>query len=191
MDYYLQTEKSFLGHVKFEDEKLLEQCVNDIVGKLEIKPPVYIFGRICKQQRNIGFFSDVSIGYRYSGNISKSKPLTKSLKDLLCFVNTTLQADFNGILVNEYPDGNHYIGKHSDDEKALSKIGVVSISYGASRVFRIRDKTSGKIMLDIPTRSDELLIMGGDFQREFTHEVPKSLKIKNSRISFTFRKHLE
>jgi hypothetical protein len=31
--------------------------------------------------------------------------------------------------------------------------------------------------------------MGGKFQELYTHEIPKQTKIKESRISFTFRKH--
>jgi len=31
--------------------------------------------------------------------------------------------------------------------------------------------------------------MGGDFQKEFLHEIPVQKKIKEPRFSFTFRKH--
>jgi alkylated DNA repair dioxygenase AlkB len=72
----------------------------------------------------------------------------------------------------------------------LSSAGVVSVSFGASRKFRIRDKATNNIVIDIPTNSNEILIMGGDFQKEFTHEVPVEKKITTARISFTFRKHL-
>jgi alkylated DNA repair dioxygenase AlkB len=113
------------------------------------------------------------------------------LSHLLQFVNSKFSADFNGILVNKYPDGTHYIGKHSDDEKSLSQIGVVSISFGAVRKFRIRDKNTSRIVADIPTTSKEIWVMGGDFQKEFTHEVPIEKRIKESRISFTFRKHIK
>ena len=64
-------------------------------------------------------------------------------------------------------------------------------SYGVTRKFRIRDKMNSKIVLDVPTSSNNLLIMGGDFQKEFTHEIPLEKKVKGSRISFTFRRHLK
>jgi alkylated DNA repair dioxygenase AlkB len=150
-----------------------------------------IFGKPAVQNRNNGFFSNSSIGYYYSGKLTASKPLTSALNHLLDLINTQFNSDFNGILINEYPDGEHYIGKHSDDEKTLSDAGVVCISYGASRKFRIRDKLTGKIVMDIPTTSKEFLIMGGNFQKEFTHEIPVEKKIKDKRVSFTFRKHLE
>ena len=46
-----------------------------------------------------------------------------------------------------------------------------------------------KLKLDVLTNSYELLHMGGDFQKEFTHEIPIEKKVKEPRISFTFRYH--
>ena len=63
-----------------------------------------------------------------------------SYSELLKIVNELTQNNFNGILVNHYCDGNQYIGAHSDDEKELGTNGVVSISYGSERKFRIREK---------------------------------------------------
>ena len=108
---------------------------------------------------------------------------------LLEKVNQRFQADFNGILVNKYLGGEDYIGRHSDDETGLDPVGVVSLSYGAVRKFRIREKKSGKLVLDIPTLPYHLIHMGGDFQKEFTHEIPVEKKVKDVRYSFTFRKH--
>jgi len=31
--------------------------------------------------------------------------------------------------------------------------------------------------------------MGGDFQNVYTHEIPVQKKVKDGRISFSFRKH--
>jgi alkylated DNA repair dioxygenase AlkB len=67
--------------------------------------------------------------------------------------------------------------------------GVMMMSYGVSRKFRIRDKISRKIVKDIYTKDQELIQMSGDFQKEFLHEIPIERKIKESRISLTFRNH--
>lgn len=37
-------------------EELIKKCVDEIENLLEIKPPITVFGRLCNQQRNIGFF---------------------------------------------------------------------------------------------------------------------------------------
>ena len=86
-------------------------------------------------------------------------------------------------------DGNDYISAHSDDETGLDSVGVVSISYGSERIFRIRNKVTKEIMCDELTTHCSILHMGGNFQKLYTHEIPIQKKIKESRISFTFRKH--
>lgn len=191
MEYYIKTDRSYLGKVYAEIDDLLQECVDDIWGKLDEKPAITVYGKPATQHRNIGFFSDQSIGYYYSRQLAASKPMTKSLQELLNLINIEFKTDFNGILVNEYPDGEHYIGRHSDDETSLTKAGVVCVSYGASRKFRIRNKLTNEIVMDIPTTSTEIWVMGGDFQKEFTHEIPVEKKVKDKRISFTFRKHLK
>ena len=121
----------------------------------------------------------------------KSIELTDNLQQLLNEINSILDTDFNGILVNKYKDGNDYISSHSDDESGISNKGVVSISYGAIRKFRIRDKNTNSIVKDINLNPYQIIHMGGDFQTEFKHEVPVQKLIKEPRYSFTFRKHTE
>ena len=182
-------ETAFLDKGIFSDEKLLDRCVLDVENQLEERPEIVVYGKVCRQQRNVGFFSNFSEGYAYSRRIMRSKQLTESLEMLLDKVNLLLGSRFNGILVNKYGDGDDCIGAHSDDESGLDNIGIVSISYGAERIFRIRDKKEKTILHDIQTTHCCILHMGGDFQKLYTHEIPKQKRIKQSRISFTFRKH--
>ena len=155
------------------------------------RPEIKVFGKIAHQNRSVGFFSDESIGYKYSNQIAKSLPLTPGLKKLLSDVNQKFNAGFNGILVNKYSGGTDYIGAHSDDESGLDKVGVVAISYGVSRTFRIRDKATKAIIQDFPTVSNGIIFMKGDFQKKFTHEIPVQKRVQGIRYSLTFRKHSE
>jgi alkylated DNA repair dioxygenase AlkB len=192
MNTIIKTEKSFLNVYKDSSEEyndLMELCIAEIMDKLLENPKINIYGKSAIQHRSIGFFSNDSIGYYYSGQLAKSQSLSDNLSILLDKINTKFDSKFNGILVNKYNDGNDYIGAHSDDETALDKCGVVCISYGAVRKFRIKNKITKKTVVDIPTISNNILHMGGDFQKEFTHEIPIEKKIKNVRYSFTFRKH--
>ena len=77
--------------------------------------------------------------------MAKSQELTDNLKLLLDYINKKFNSDFNGILVNKYLKGTDYIGRHSDDETGLSNVGVLAISFGAVRKFRIRDKETKKL----------------------------------------------
>ena len=185
----IETEKSFLKTYSFSNRELIKQCILETKDTLEVNPRIMIFGKPAIMHREVGFFSDESIGYYYSRQLSRSKPLTPSLKILLAMVNEYFKSEFNGILINAYKDGCDSIGDHSDDETNLDPAGVVAISYGAIRKFRIREKTTKKIVMDIPTLPNEIIHMGGDFQKEFLHGIPVQKKIKEKRYSLTFRKH--
>ena len=180
---------AFLDKGNFINKELLKNCITDIEPQLEERPEIIIFGKTCKQQRNVGFFSNQSIGYKYSKKMMDSKPLSPSMSELLLIINMEIGAEFNGILVNKYMDGNDYISAHSDDETGLDSVGVVSISYGSERIFRIRNKETKEIVCDELTTHCSILHMGGSFQRLYTHEIPIQKKVKEPRISFTFRKH--
>lgn len=119
----------------------------------------------------------------------ESKPLSNAMTELLVEINTMLGAKYNGILVNKYNDGNDYIGAHSDSEIGLDPVGVVCISYGSDRNFRIRNKNDKKIVHEETTTHSSILHMGGKFQIFYTHEIPIQKKIKGVRFSFTFRKN--
>ena len=197
----IKTDKSYLGIYSFplDKQELVQQCVNEVEGKLLKNPPIVVFGKPAYQHRSIGFFSvmdeenDVPLleGYRYSGQLAESQEITPGLSELLSILNKMFDANFNGILVNRYENGEDTIGAHSDDEKYLDPAGVICVSWGESRIFRIRNKKTKEIVKDIPTESGKIMIMAGDFQKEFTHEIPMEKKKKNPRISFTFRKHLQ
>ena len=169
---------------------LMSDIVDEIKDRLIKNPEIKIYGKTAYQRRSVGFFSDESIGYKYSWKFMKSQFLSEGLKYLLEYINVKFKSDFNGVLVNYYINGNEYIGKHSDDEKSLDNIGVIMISYGAIRKFRIREKKTNKIVKDVLTKQNKIIQMSGDFQKEFTHEIPVEKKVKTSRYSFTFRKHL-
>lgn len=194
MTTILQTETSALILHDLEPEicSLIENCVETIDSELDVNPEIINYGRVCHQNRSVGFYSDTSKGYNYSKTITPSKKMHLCLRELLLYVNDKFDYDYNGILINKYVDGEDYIGKHSDDERGLvSKVGVIAISYGAVRKFRIRDTITNKIVIDVPTFPTKIIQMAGNFQKEFTHEIPIEKKVKGVRYSFTFRKHLE
>ena len=191
----IKTENSFLTirtimEKESEILQVIEEITRDIVNKLENKPKIYLFGKECHQQRDVGFFSDESVGYWYSRTLMESQPLTHHMQQLLVYINNIYGSEYNGILINRYLTGEEYIGAHSDDESGLDKSGVVALSWGSTRKFRIRNKKTKKIFMDVPLEHLSIINMGGDFQKEFTHEVPAEKKVKNMRISLTFRRHI-
>lgn len=195
MKKHISTEKSLC--YTYDDyltqelaDTLFAFCMENV--KFHVNPKIKIYGRECEQKRSIAFLSNVSTGYAYSGQIQSSQELPQLLEQLMTEVNTSLNTDFNGILVNLYTDGNDSIGFHSDSEKDLAKDGTVAcISLGANRCFRIKSKHKNyKKSYDIGTGHGQLLVMTGNFQKEFTHGIPVQKSVTKPRISLTFRKHL-
>lgn len=187
----IKTKKSYLKITYLNNNlNLFDNIIKEIKNKLILNPEIFLFGKIYYQHRSVGFFSNNINGYYYSGRLTESIPLTYSLIILLNQINELFNSSYNGILINYYKDGNDYIGSHSDDENVLSNIGVISLSYGATRKFRIRYKDTKEILMDIPVYSGMLIHMGGEFQKEFTHEIPIEKKVHEGRYSFTFREHL-
>jgi alkylated DNA repair dioxygenase AlkB len=188
----LETDRSELK--MYHNRKIqayLDSCVKEVKSLLLLNPPIKVYGKPAVQHRSIGFFSDDSIGYAYSGQLMGSQKLGPSLKALLLAVNAFLKADFNGILVNKYANGEDYIGQHSDDEKALGNVGVLTISYGAQRTFHITNKLTNETVGDFLLTHGSMYLMSGDFQKQFKHGIKKDAKVVHPRISFTFRKHLK
>lgn len=49
---------------------LAKTCVETVDAELDVKPEIQVFGKACHQQRNVGYYSDVSMHYNYSTNPS-------------------------------------------------------------------------------------------------------------------------
>lgn len=158
---------------------------------LETEPLVKIFGRDCVCHRRVGFFSQTSSGYAFAGQISRTRGYPDGIRDLTLRVNDYIKTDFDSILVNHYRDGSDNIGAHSDDERGLSHGTVAVVSVGATRVLRIRTKSDKKRLIDIPMPHGSLLVMEGKAQKIWTHEVPTAKKIKEGRVSYTLRCHID
>lgn len=170
-------------------DRLLEKC---LTLELEHHPK----SRLGIMKRSIGFYSNLERdGFKYTGQTMETQPIPQFLQKVLDRVNRKMGTNFNGILVNRYEDGSEKIGAHSDNESELSGNKVVGISLGATRKVRFRGiTTSGKNAIkgnyiDHPLDHGSLYTMEGMFQKEFTHEVPVDMKVKNIRISLTFRQH--
>lgn len=97
---------------------------------------------------------------------------------------------FNQFIVIFYLNGHHYIDEHTDDHEFLKRGSpIFSASFGEKRVFRI--KKDENIVKYINTTDRSYLVMCGEMQKEFTHEIlredgEKGLDL-GPRINVTFR----
>jgi len=179
-----------LTNMQYIDGDQIKQIkqIKQINPTLFINPPIKIFGKVARQRRSVGFFSDISQGYKYSGQFLPSQPLPEWMNKILLLVNKKFNTSFNAILINYYMNGNDYISAHSDDEQCLSDGYVATLSFGAERTFVIRDKTTRYIEYKTILPHNSLALMTGNFQKLYTHEIPKD-KSLGPRWSLTFRYH--
>lgn len=93
------------------------------------------------------------------------------------------------MLLNLYRDGKDGMGWHSDNEKELGKQPIIaSVSFGGERRFLLKprdkkDATREEIILT----HGSLLIMAGETQEYWLHQIPKTSKSVAPRINLTFR----
>jgi alkylated DNA repair dioxygenase AlkB len=151
---------------------------------------IVLFGRPVLQPRLVAWAGD--LGYRYSGQTLEPRPFTATLGRLLEDVRDRAGVPFNHVLVNRYRDGRDSMGLHADDEAELGEDPVVAtLSLGATRRLvvkpRRKSETTG-LALDLEHGS--LVIMGGACQRHYLHGVPRQVRVRDERISLTFRRLL-
>ena len=95
---------------------------------------------------------------------------------------------YDYVLVHIYEDGKGSINWHSDRE--AMKTPIASISFGATRKFRLKQKgkTSGYDH-EFKLASGDLFMMYTGCQSKYVHSVPIECKVKEPRINLTFRRY--
>ena len=147
---------------------------------------IKVAGRSVKIPRLQAWYGDAS--YTYSGLKMQPLPWTELLLELKATVEKLSAASFNSVLLNLYRDGGGGMGWHSDDEAELGSEPVIaSLSLGATRDFCLREKKQRSQRLKLELGSGDLLIMAGQLQVNWQHQVPKTRRAVGERINLTFR----
>ena len=116
-------------------------------------------------------------------------PWTRTIAKLRDDLAALVGVRFNSVLANLYRDGRDSVGWHSDDEPELGATPVIaSLSFGATRTFRLRSRATRESALSIELAHGSLLVMAGDTQRLYQHALPKRAGVMRPRINLTFRR---
>ena len=149
---------------------------------------IKIFGKVYKQPRLTALYGDEGQSYSYSNITMYPKSMTPLLKEIKSKIEMVTPTVFNTVLLNLYRDGNDSNGWHSDNEKELGENPVIaSVSLGAKRSFKLKHRGDKKLNYKIFLYHGSLLLMQGETQHHWLHELPKSKKIMEPRINLTFR----
>ena len=102
-------------------------------------------------------------------------------------ISTAFRYQPNNCLVNYYPDGNHYISFHSDqDTEMQNKTGVTIISLGAVRNMTLKSINNPSIKHHYPLQPGSAFFMPDSMQSEWQHGILKQAGA-GPRISLSFR----
>jgi alkylated DNA repair dioxygenase AlkB len=150
-----------------------------------------LFGREIDAPRLSCWIGDADAVYTYSRVRFEPKPWTPALAALSDKVRALCGENFNSALCNLYRDGRDAMGWHSDSEPELGAEPVIaSLSFGATRRFRLRHRHEPESRLELPLESGSLLLMAGGTQTNYRHDLPRSARVTQARINLTFRRIL-
>jgi alkylated DNA repair dioxygenase AlkB len=146
---------------------------------------IVVYGKRHLQPRLTAWHGEA--GYTYSGLRLAPLPMTPLLAQLRAAVEAATSHRYNSVLLNYYRDGADSMGMHSDDEPELGpQPAIASLSYGATRSFVLRHKTT-KRTLKFDLLEGNLLLMAGTLQRHWLHGINKTAKPTGPRLNLTFR----
>ncbi len=169
---------------KEESDFYLKNLLNEINWKQE---SMNIYSKNVNFPRLTAWYGDDDKPYTFSGLTLKPEKWTKPLLDIKQKVEDKAKTGFNSVLLNLYRNGNDSISWHTDAEKELGRNPVIaSVNFGATRKFQLRHNET-KVRIDLLLTHGSLLIMQGELQHFWQHQVPKTKQTVDKRINLTFR----
>lgn len=166
-------------------DELLGKLIKGVKWKQE---KIHMYGKMVNIPRLTAWYGDFDKEYTYSG--VKLKPIgwTDELLTIKRAVEEKAATSFSSVLLNLYRNGNDSVAWHSDDEKELGiNPTIASVSLGSSRTFRLRHLEDKSLIRVVELTHGSLLIMQGETQHNWEHEIPKRKGGVRPRINLTFR----
>jgi alkylated DNA repair dioxygenase AlkB len=161
-----------------------ETFLRDIEWKQE---KMNMYGKELPFPRLTSWYGDRDKPYTFSGITLQPNEWIKPLLEIKECIESETATIFNSVLLNRYRNGNDSISWHTDAEKELGLNPIIaSVNFGTTRKFQMKHiNTNEKIEIELTNGS--LLIMQGQLQHYWKHQVPKTKKIVKERINLTFR----
>jgi alkylated DNA repair dioxygenase AlkB len=146
-----------------------------------------MYGRQIDFPRLTAWYGDNDKPYSFSGITLSPHPWSKELLEIKQMIEPKADVEYNSVLLNRYRDGNDSISWHTDAEKELGQNPVIaSVNFGAERKFQLKHMETGE-KIEINLKHGSLLVMKGELQHFWKHQVPKTKKKVSERINLTFR----
>lgn len=149
---------------------------------------IKVFGKIHPQPRLTALFGNEGKPYSYSNIVMQPHHWNPLLMFIKNEIEEVCPENFTTVLLNLYRDGKDSNGWHADNERELGRNPVIaSVSFGAERSFHLQHNTIADAKLKITLENGSLLLMKGETQHFWKHQIPKTAKPIGPRINLTFR----
>lgn len=167
-----------------EASRLLKQLDAEIPWE---QRQVRNFNKLIDQPRLVAWFGSGDAAYTYSGLTLDPHPWTPAVDECRRRCEALAGVSFNSGLANLYRSGQDTVSWHSDDEPELGPEPIIaSVSFGAARRFDLRHR-SGAPTIKTELLSGSIVIMSGQCQAKWKHQVARTKRVDAPRINLTFR----
>lgn len=144
---------------------------------------ITVFGKTHKEPRLTAWFGPA---YTYSKITWPAAEMPPQVQRICDYLVQEFGFPFNAVLLNAYRNGSDAMGWHRDNEPEIDQSMIASISLGATRSFKIRQR-NGNRQWTIELDHGALLLME-NMQEHFEHCIPRRKKVDQLRINLTFRR---
>jgi len=149
---------------------------------------IKIYGQDVLYPRLTSWYGDNDSNYKFSGTKFAPNQWTETLLKIRDDINKAEPSSFNSVLLNLYRNGNDSVSWHTDAEPELGINPVIaSVNFGAARKFMLRRINDHTQKMELILQHGSLLVMKGELQHHWQHQVPKSVRITHERINLTYR----
>lgn len=149
---------------------------------------ITVFGKTHIQPRLTAFYAENNSPLSYSNITMQPQLFTEQLLQIKTDVEQVANHKFTSVLLNLYRDGKDSNGWHADNEKELGKNPIIaSVTFGEARYFHFKHRHLKNEKYKLLLKHGSLLIMKGEMQHHWLHQIAKTKKEIGARINLTFR----
>ena len=170
---------------KIDADEYFSRLLNNIDWQQDT---ITVFGKTHLQPRLTAFFANNDKPYKYSNIMMQPNEFNRDLLNIKKAVESKLNVEFTSSLANLYRHGKDSNGWQADNEKELGPEPIIaSVSIGAERIFQLKHRHDKGLRTKLVLQHGSLLIMKGQTQNYWLHQIPKTNKAIGKRINLTFR----
>jgi alkylated DNA repair dioxygenase AlkB len=147
---------------------------------------IRVYGKTYDEPRLTAWFGPA---YTYSNIHWSAAALPQTMQTMVQDLQMQCDFQFNAVLCNYYRDGHDAMGWHSDNEPEMDQSCIASLSLGATRTLKFKEK-KGTNQFQLDLTHGTLLVME-HMQSNWLHSIPKRLKVSEPRLNLTFRHIIE